>query len=170
MGKLRTASDIERIVIHCAATPNGKKFTAEDIDRWHKERGFKRDIAIPFAPDYPAWQCCPQLAHIGYHYVIEPDGRVVSGRPLLETGAHVQGHNAHTIGICLIGTDQYTSEQWVALQALVYYLINRFGISEADVVGHRELYSGKTCPGFDVAAWLERFYTPEQENILEAIE
>ncbi|HBS41169.1 MAG TPA: N-acetylmuramoyl-L-alanine amidase [Oceanospirillales bacterium] len=170
MGKLRTASDIKRIVIHCAATPNGKKFTAEDIDRWHKERGFKREATIPFAPNYPAWQCCPPLAHIGYHYVIELDGRVVSGRPLLETGAHVQGHNADTIGICLVGTDQFTSEQWVALEALVYYLINRFGISEADVVGHRDLYDGKTCPGFDVAAWLERFSTPEQENILEAIE
>ena len=170
MGKLRTSLDITGIVIHCAATPNGKDFTAADIDQWHKERGFKRDMNIPFNPDFPAWESRPPLAHIGYHYVIELDGRVMTGRPLMETGAHVQGHNADTIGICLIGTDQYTSEQWVALTALVDFLIRRFGIGDADVVGHRDLYDGKTCPGFDVAAWLKRSCVPEQENILEAIE
>jgi len=30
---------INRIIIHCTATPEGRHHTAADIDRWHRERG-----------------------------------------------------------------------------------------------------------------------------------
>jgi len=33
---------INTIVIHCSATPNGRWTTAPDIDRWHDDRGFER--------------------------------------------------------------------------------------------------------------------------------
>ena len=33
--------EIKEIIIHCAATPEGKNFTVKDIDVWHKARGFK---------------------------------------------------------------------------------------------------------------------------------
>ena len=73
---------IDDIVIHCAATKEGLNFHASDIDRWHKQRGFKK---------------------IGYHYVIDLDGTIEKGRDESEVGAHVTGHNAHSIGICYIG-------------------------------------------------------------------
>ena len=73
---------IDEIIIHCAATPEGKAFTVADIDAWHKKRGFK----------------C-----IGYHFVIYLDGSVHEGRALEEAGAHCLGHNANSIGICYIG-------------------------------------------------------------------
>ena len=31
---------IDSIIIHCLATKVGQDFTAADIDRWHRERGF----------------------------------------------------------------------------------------------------------------------------------
>ena len=40
---------IDSIIVHCSATKAGQDFTAADIDRWHRERGFNG---------------------IGYHYVI----------------------------------------------------------------------------------------------------
>ena len=98
---------IDLIIIHCSATPEGKDFTTADIDRWHRQRGF---------------------ASIGYHFVIYRDGSVHHGRPLAQVGAHCQGHNAHSIGICYIGgltadgkhpKDSRTEEQKSALVALL---------------------------------------------------
>lgn len=73
---------ISEIIVHCAATPEGKHFTVADIDAWHKKRGFR----------------C-----IGYHFVIYLDGSVHEGRAIEEVGAHCLGHNANSIGICYIG-------------------------------------------------------------------
>ena len=70
---------ITEIIVHCSATPEGKDYTVQDIDRWHRARGFK----------------C-----IGYHYVIYRDGSIHNGRPVEQTGAHCQKHNANSIGIC----------------------------------------------------------------------
>ncbi|WP_121022773.1 N-acetylmuramoyl-L-alanine amidase [Helicobacter vulpis] len=72
---------IKKIIIHCSATKEGKNFKAADIDLWHKQRGFNK---------------------IGYHYVIGLDGLVERGRGLDEVGAHAQGHNYDSIGICYI--------------------------------------------------------------------
>ena len=32
--------NIDSIIVHCSATKAGQDFTATDIDRWHRERGF----------------------------------------------------------------------------------------------------------------------------------
>ena len=52
---------IDKIIIHCSATPEGRPHSVEDIRRWHKAQGF---------------------ADVGYHYVIGLDGAVFRGRPL----------------------------------------------------------------------------------------
>ena len=81
--------DIDAIVIHCSATRAGQDVKAADIDKQHKERGFKM---------------------IGYHYVIDLDGTIENGRPITMNGAHCntkglsnKPYNSHSIGICLIG-------------------------------------------------------------------
>lgn len=74
--------EINSLIIHCSATPEGRDFTVEDIDRCHRQRGFR----------------C-----IGYHYVIYRDGSIHPGRPVACEGAHCLGHNADSIGICYIG-------------------------------------------------------------------
>lgn len=43
-----------------------------------------------------------QIYHIGYHYIILPDGTLESGRPEKCKGAHAVGYNDY-LGICLIG-------------------------------------------------------------------
>ncbi len=164
MGTRRHIKDINEIVIHCSATPNGRAHTIEDIDRWHGERQppFTRDLSI--APKHQ-----PHLKHIGYHFVIELDGAVRAGRPLIETGAHVAGRNQNTIGICLVGTDRFTHEQWQALRTLVQNLraTPELALRQLTLSGHNQ-YSSKACPGFNVMAWEEmRFITP-REHLLEA--
>lgn len=125
---------INSIIIHCSATPEGKDFTVQDIDRWHKSRG---------------WQC------IGYHYVIYRDGSVHEGRPVEQIGAHTAGHNAESIGICYIGgvdakgkpKDTRTLQQREALRRLVADLKKQH--PGATVHGHNE-FAAKACPCFDV--------------------
>jgi N-acetylmuramoyl-L-alanine amidase len=135
---------IEKIVIHCAATPNGQPFDAADIDAWHRERGWKG---------------------IGYHYVVLLNGEVQTGRREAEVGAHAAGFNARSLGICLIGTDRFTLAQWETLGKLVALLKSRY--PGAVVLGHRDLPRvAKACPGFDVTTWLVR--GPQEGHILTA--
>lgn len=126
---------INLIVIHCSATREGKDFTVKDIDRWHKERGFKK---------------------IGYHYVIYRDGSVHEGRPLNEIGAHAAPFNKKSIGICYIGgldanaraKDTRIPEQKEAIVKLLTELKRQF--PDAEIVGHRDLTNvHKACPCFD---------------------
>ena len=150
---------IRRIVIHCSGSANGKPVTPAELDRWHQLRGFKRNPAhIGFN--------APMLKHIGYHYVVETNGVVTACRGEREVGAHVQGSNADSLGVCVVGTDAFTAAQWKALRGLVGGLQSR--LTGASVCGHRDLSPDldgdgiverhewlKTCPGFDVAAWLK---------------
>ena len=136
-----------------AWTKPGVDFGADEIRSWHLDRGF---------------------SDIGYHYVIRRDGTQEDGRPIEQPGAHVQGHNAHSIGICLVGgraddspetegLDEFTKQellwefnythlQMTTLLALVDHLQGRF--PEAAVIGHRD-FPGvtKRCPGFEVATY-----------------
>lgn len=128
---------ITEIIIHCSATPEGRKVTTAQIDRWHKERGFKK---------------------IGYHYVIYLDGSIHVGRKEEEIGAHTVGHNANSIGICYVGgcakdgrtpKDTRTEAQKNALCGLLSELVNKY--TDASIHGHRE-FANKACPCFDVQA------------------
>lgn len=122
------ARKIDLVVVHCSDSPNNlDSVDAETIHHWHLERGF---------------------TGIGYHYVIRRDGTVESGRPEYWEGAHVYGHNSGSLGICLIGRDEFTEPQWFALNQLVTDLVHRLG--ELNFVGHCELDPKKTCPNFDV--------------------
>lgn len=158
MGNKRDAAVIDSVVVHCAATPNGQHFTAEQIDQWHAERGFKRDMSI--RPGYA------KLQHIGYHYVITLDGQLHRGRPLEEVGAHAQGYNAKSIGICMVGTDQFSLRQWEMLLKLIQRLEALLD-TVLKLYGHNELNPHKLCPGFDVPAWVKRKFRPLDHNILE---
>lgn len=115
------------VVVHCADTPNDKEFNANDIHQWHTEQGW---------------------AGIGYHWVIDRKGQPEPGRPEYWTGAHVKGHNTGSIGICLIGRDQFTWKQFKTLfDELIPQLEAKYG--EIELRGHFELDSSKTCPNFN---------------------
>lgn len=127
--------NIDQIIWHCSATPEGRDVKIDEIRNWHvKGRGW---------------------SDIGYHYVIELDGSVRMGRPLIRTGAHVQGRNSSSIGICYVGgtdkkgkaKDTRTQAQKDALYRLTAELLQRF--PGATVHGHNE-FAAKACPSFDV--------------------
>jgi N-acetylmuramoyl-L-alanine amidase len=126
---------INKIIIHCTATPEGRAVTVADIDRWHKERGFSK---------------------IGYHYVIGLNGERWQGRNLSETGAHCEGHNTNSIGICYVGgletdgktpKDTRTTMQKIALKTLIEEI--KASYPAATIHGHNE-FANKACPCFNV--------------------
>lgn len=142
---------ITLIAIHCTATMEGRPFTRDDIDAMHRRRGFNG---------------------IGYHYLIELDGKVATGRPLDRAGSHILGHNANSIGVCYVGgisgdgkaKDTRTTAQMAALARLVEDLAAKH--PKAIIRGHRDLSPDadrdgkvephewlKMCPCFDVVSW-----------------
>ena len=128
---------ITMIVIHCSAVKPEQRSSAKDIDDWHRKRG---------------WKC------IGYHFVVRRDGTVETGRRLDEVGAHVVGHNRHSIGICYEGgydsagepDDTRTLKQVEALRELVERMHAYF--PDAIIVGHHDLDPSKKCPCFDAVS------------------
>ena len=131
---------IDKIIIHCSATQEGKNISAEEIDRWHKARGWRG---------------------IGYHFVIALDGSMEYGRAINKVGAHVKGHNKNSIGIVYIGgveekrgpdgnwiaKDTRTPKQKESLLDLIKTLKRLH--PDATVHGHNE-FANKSCPCFNV--------------------
>lgn len=126
---------IERIIIHCTATPEGSPRTVEQIRRYHVDKLGWKDI--------------------GYHYLIYLDGTIHAGRPDEQVGAHTAGYNATSIGVAYVGgvdkdmkpKDTRTPEQKRALVSLCRCLLMKY--TGATIHGHRE-FANKACPSFDV--------------------
>lgn len=95
-------------------------------------------------------------ADIGYHYLIDPAGRVWEGRPLHLQGAHVQDNNEHNLGIVLLGNysrQPVTAAAQQALDAFVADQMRRWNVPKARVCTHREL-SPTECPGHNLQAYM----------------
>ncbi len=88
---------------------------------------------------------------IGYHYLIEKNGKLCKGRSEKFVGAHVYGHNKNSLGICLIGNFDEESPTKKQIQTLIKFLkqkTKKFKISVKNILGHREFPDvTKTCPG-----------------------
>jgi len=138
---------LNEIIIHCSATRadwmRGAKTSAKvaEIKLWHtRDRGWK---------------------DIGYHYLIDRDGTLAAGRPVGQVGAHVQGRNAGTIGVCLIGGhgssekdqfgDHFTPAQDKMLRKLLADLMREHP-TITKISGHNQ-YAAKACPGFNAPSW-----------------
>ena len=62
---------------------------------------------------------------VGYHYLIDWEGRVLEGRPLDRLGAHVERHNTGSVGIVLMGDfsrQKPTAKQLASLKRLLRWL------------------------------------------------
>ncbi len=95
-------------------------------------------------------------ADIGYHYVIDPQGRVWEARPLGFQGAHVKDHNEHNIGVMCMGNFEQqrpTPQQLAALDAFVASLMQRHRIPNSQVKTHRELMQ-TLCPGRNLQTYM----------------
>ncbi len=137
------------IVIHHSAVPflqNAPPLDVKAIDEIHQRRGY----SIFY------WG---QTYHVGYHYIILPDGTLQQGRPEKSKGAHTKGYNDY-IGICLIGdfslTDnkngdkgpqQPTQEQMKTLIKITNNLQSKYNMPPENIRTHKELDLETECPG-----------------------
>ena len=127
-------SDISRIILHHSASPRDTT-TIEDIRRWHVvDRGFD---------------------DVGYHFVIEGDGKVRVGRPLDCAPAAQKGANNNTIAICIVGNNVLAAEKFgwndsqkLSAVSLIVMLRTVFG-KRLPFFGHRDVAPSE-CPGLEV--------------------
>ena len=136
----RSKRRIDEIIVHCTATPEGQPRTVEQIRQQHKAQGW---------------------SDIGYHILVTLDGQAHLGRDMDISGAHAEGHNSHSIGVCYVGgvenrpgvaykdlkaKDTRTEAQKATLMALLMDLRKLY--PKARIIGHRDV-SSKACPSFE---------------------
>lgn len=88
-------------------------------------------------------------ADIGYHFVIDYDGRVWEGRSLAYEGAHVHGQNKGNIGVLVLGNfnqQKPSASSLESVRALTGALRDRYPIGANALYGHRDL-GASVCPG-----------------------
>lgn len=144
---------LERLVLHCTATPEGREVTSNEIRAWHTN---------PVSKGGRGWK------QVGYTDMIHLDGRVerlvqnnednVVDNWEITNGA--QGYNSTSRHVVYVGgvardgktpRDTRTPAQLEAMAAYVRDFHRRFpGVR---IVGHNELAT-KACPSFDVQKWL----------------
>ncbi len=110
-------------------------------------------------------------ADIGYHFLVDPAGRVIEGRSMQMQGAHAGGnHNLGNVGICLLGNfvpqpergpdyaraQKPTRSQLLALEQLVDSLRGRYAITRSGVYWHSE-FKSTACPGPDLRSWVASY-------------
>ena len=132
---------IDTIIVHCSATRPSLHIGVEEIRKWHvKDNGW---------------------SDIGYHFVIPRSGALENGRPIEKAGAHARGHNATSIGICLVGgvdangapDANFTAEQYITLRSLIEKLRREHFIEV--IIGHRDVEPLKACPCFSIQGLLD---------------
>jgi len=137
----------------------------------HHSAKYSKDIGPPTAGNVAATVRDIQTVHmrdenfgdIGYHFLIDPAGRVWQGRSLEWQGAHAGGtngaNNVGNIGICLLGdfnNERPDPRALESLENLVDALCERHHIPHSRVYGHRQLRSTE-CPGDALMAWVSRY-------------
>lgn len=144
-GGLSKRSSTNRIILHHSACYS---CSAEDIDRWHKAKG---------------WTC------IGYHFFVRKDGSIYRGRQEDCVGAHAYGANMDSIGICAEGNyeeETMNDIQKNSLKELVAYMKNKYNITK--VQRHKDVCA-TACPGrnypFDEIANSSEQPQIEQSNV-----
>lgn len=121
--------NIKFIVVHCSDTNDNLK--ALDIHKLHLNFGWEG---------------------VGYHKIIENDGKIVNGRPEFWKGAHVRGYNDQSLGVCLIGKNKFSKAQFISLEKILKDWKKKY--KNTKIIGHYEISdSNKTCPNFDVTNW-----------------
>lgn len=127
---------INMIIVHCSATKPSQDIGTAEIRKFHVEKNGWEDI--------------------GYHFVIRRNGQIENGRTVEKIGAHCKGHNADSIGICLVGgidkngkpENNFTQNQFNSLRSLTAKLQAQFPDIQS-IHGHNE-FASKACPCFDV--------------------
>ena len=145
---------LQRLVLHCTATPEGREVSPADIRHWHCD---------PVSKGGRGWK------QVGYTDMIHLDGKV---ERLVDNNEDAQvdpweitngakGYNSTSRHVVYVGgceahsqipKDTRTPAQKQALEKYVKDFHRRF--PDVEIVGHNQL-AAKACPSFDVLAWLK---------------
>jgi N-acetyl-anhydromuramyl-L-alanine amidase AmpD len=131
----RKLSQIQQVVLHHSATASTAK-------------GSNPYAYAQFHVNERGW------SGIGYHYVIQPDGKIFQTNELATVSNHVQNANTRSIGVCLSGNfdnEKPTQDAIASLLWLLRHLQQNLG-RQLPVREHNDFTKGKSCPGAGVSA------------------
>lgn len=157
-----------------------RQLAIEPRSRWHAAAPDRRNLdsmdqvsrvtihhsAVYFRDDRPAATAAQlqriQRDHmqrrgfgdIGYHFLVDPAGRVWQGRELRWQGAHASGsNNVRNVGICVLGNfvrgsrgHGPTAPQIDALERLVGALCQDYRVAASKIHRHSD-FKATECPG-----------------------
>lgn len=142
--------EIKYIIIHHSAVlreKNSEQFNA--INDYHKSKGW---------------------GAIGYHFLIEPNGKIRIGRIETQSGAHCIGRNFDSLGICLSGNfdiEKPMTEQELSLRFMLVHLLKKY--PNAQIKYHRD-FANKTCPGKLISDNWAKNLISNKNKIMEYVE
>lgn len=156
--------NLELLIIHCTATPEGRVVTPEDIRKWH---------TTPKSEGGRGWK------QVGYADMILLDGTLVNLVPYDEDDLvepweitnGVAGINSKSRHIVYVGgtdkkgkaKDTRTTEQRLTMMAYVNKTIDEH--PNIKIGGHNQ-FALKACPSFNVAQWLRSIHV-DSKNIYQ---
>ena len=135
-GVLSTSRRVDEIIFHHTWRPTAADYrgakTWEAIRRYHTEtRGW---------------------SDIGYHFGVGPDGSLWVLRPIGRGGAHCLGHNAHSVGVVLLGNydaeDPWANSLSFACEVMAK-CCSHYDLKPRQVYFHRD-FANKSCPGLRI--------------------
>ena len=144
--RMNRMSPIRHITVHhdgmdpfFATDPSSVSAHLEGIRRLHRRKGW---------------------GDIGYHFAVDPAGRVWEGRSLGWQGAHVKDHNPGNIGIVVLGNFEHqspTEAQLAGFRRHVTMLMRVYHVPNSRVHTHQEWQGARTaCPGASLQQSLQR--------------
>ena len=145
LSRANPMNGISRITIHHSAVPSANVRAQNDVATMLRNIQYEHmhRKGEPFAD-------------IGYHYVIDPTGRIWEGRALSLQGAHVANNNEHNLGIMVMGNFEIEQPSRAAITTLDSFTasqMHKYNIPVSRVYTHREL--GKTaCPGANLQRYM----------------
>jgi len=139
---------VRRITVHHSAV-NSSNISAKG-DAARQIESFRQNHVSRTDSDGSHW------VDIGYHYIIDPAGRIWEGRPVTIEGAHVSHTNQHNLGVMLMGNFDQQRPTRAALEALDSFVagqMKRYRVNIASVFTHQELKSTE-CPGTNLQRYM----------------
>ncbi len=120
---LQKRATTDYIILHHAAASEASVTT---VHNWHLQRGW---------------------VGIGYHFYVRKDGSIYRGRPEDTIGAHTEGYNSRSIGICAEGNfevETMPDAQKRAIIELLRELKKRY--PNVQIKRHKD-FANTACPG-----------------------
>lgn len=165
---------VELLIWHCSATTVTMDVTPEDIYLWHTDpkplgngefKWFGKILKLSELPKEireNQYRRGNGWSDIGYHYILDPSGKIWQGRTESRVGSHTQGYNSRSLGACWIGgskrtdvglveEDNRTQEQLVKMRNFDIRMIQKY--PHIKLAGHRQFTDKKYCPSFDPVDW-----------------